>query len=792
MSEPMPEPVYNGGPWGPAMDVILSLFPIAILLYTTLKSNPLPTTQSLPLAALLIWFVRIAYLQSDPLETCALAILGFFSAITPITIVAGAIYLFEAMESTRCLDWMRARMKELSSGHPVAEVMLIGWAFAYMIEGASGFGTPAALASPMLMGMGHPKLETVVCLLLMNTFATVFGAVGTPIWFGLGGTLRKDEARLKAVGIRAALVTCIASFLLVPLVVSILVPRKVVRKNLIFVMLSIASIAIPSVAIASFSYDFPSLVGGSLGLVITAGLIKYKVGLRPAEISPDDGLDPAVEPPGVTSVEEEEDVEAAAEAERGAGAGAGAGAANPHPSMEQLDGSGAGSSSRGGAKKANDLELENMSAHARVKHPSAAAVSELPARADTDAEDHEDASPPELAWQTSASKRAGAGNRAPDVKYVDLRQAESQSSMKRKGSITDPLAIAVKAEKSAVHALGRMMPLWLTVLLLMLTRIEEIGIKGVFKDQSNLSINWDLGNLGRFWLSYSGVVGLSHILRAGDPNPPEGAFGHTVNWSYEILYVPFVIPFVIAGTAALLLYRDQLKTPPKQIVLTVVGRMVKPSISLFGALALVQMMRGTRGDLGTPAYLVGVILSDALSYGWLVLAAPLGILGSFFSGSTTVSNLTFGDVQKVAAQQLGLHVESLLALQTCGATMGNAGAARRRRRALRSRGVRGAARRAAAARSPRAPHARSRPAPPPRDPRPAPAPPPSTRSSLPQQHHCRVRGRRAERARRRADEAHRPDCRPLLRDRHARPHPLPLRQQHCVDIGCIGEARCTH
>jgi lactate permease len=48
-----------------------------------------------------------------------------------------------------------------------------------MVEGASGFGTPVALGAPMLISTGHPKFESVVVLLIFNTFATVWGAVGT-------------------------------------------------------------------------------------------------------------------------------------------------------------------------------------------------------------------------------------------------------------------------------------------------------------------------------------------------------------------------------------------------------------------------------------------------------------------------------------------------------------------------------------------------------------------------------------------------------------------------------------
>lgn len=69
---------------------------------------------------------------------------------------------------------MMARVRSLSSGHPVAEVFLIGWAFVYMIEGASGFGTPVALAAPMLVSLGHPPVESITCCLITDTLATVY------------------------------------------------------------------------------------------------------------------------------------------------------------------------------------------------------------------------------------------------------------------------------------------------------------------------------------------------------------------------------------------------------------------------------------------------------------------------------------------------------------------------------------------------------------------------------------------------------------------------------------------
>jgi lactate permease len=48
----------------------------------------------------------------------------------------------------------------------------------------------------------------------------------------------------------------------------------------------------------------------------------------------------------------------------------------------------------------------------------------------------------------------------------------------------------------------------------------------------------------------------------------------------------------------------------------------------------------------------------------------LGALGAFFSGSATVSNLTFAGIQDSIAHTLGFEATSILALQSVGAAMG--------------------------------------------------------------------------------------------------------------------------
>jgi hypothetical protein len=112
------------GPWGDFMDVALCLAPIIFLLRVTVKRHPMSTTRSLPSAALFMWLVRLMYLGSDPLLTSAAVVLGLHEALTPLSIIAGTMMLFETMEATYCLPYLMREMKALTGGHPVAELML--------------------------------------------------------------------------------------------------------------------------------------------------------------------------------------------------------------------------------------------------------------------------------------------------------------------------------------------------------------------------------------------------------------------------------------------------------------------------------------------------------------------------------------------------------------------------------------------------------------------------------------------------------------------------------------------
>ena len=60
-------------------------------------------------------------------------------------------------------------------------LVVIGFCFGALLEGISGFGTPVAITSSLLILIGFPAMEALVFVLIFNTAPVAFGALGAPV-----------------------------------------------------------------------------------------------------------------------------------------------------------------------------------------------------------------------------------------------------------------------------------------------------------------------------------------------------------------------------------------------------------------------------------------------------------------------------------------------------------------------------------------------------------------------------------------------------------------------------------
>ncbi|WP_373778379.1 L-lactate permease [Glaesserella sp.] len=263
------------------MALFLSIFPIVLLIYLMVKRNALPSYIALPLIAALVLVIQLFYFGTDFNLVSANIVSALISVLTPITVIFGAILFNRFSEVSGATNTLRKWLGNINP-NPIAQLMIIGWAFAFMIEGASGFGTPAAIAAPILVGLGFNPIKVAMLALVMNSVPVSFGAVGTPTWFGLG-PLQLGEEQILEIGSMTALIHAFAAFVIPVMALRFVVSGKEIRQNIVFIYISIFSCVLPYLLLAQVNYEFPSLVGGAMGLLLSIFFANKGVGLAKVE-----------------------------------------------------------------------------------------------------------------------------------------------------------------------------------------------------------------------------------------------------------------------------------------------------------------------------------------------------------------------------------------------------------------------------------------------------------------------------------------------------------------------------
>ncbi|MCJ8141523.1 L-lactate permease [Ancylobacter sp. A5.8] len=231
--------------------------------------------------ALFVWGVSANRVIASSLQ-------GLIQTIGLLWIIFGAILLLNTLKHSGAISTIRAGFTSISPDRRV-QVILIAWLFGSFIEGASGFGTPAAVAAPLMVAVGFPAMAAVVFGMMIQSTPVSFGAVGTPLIVGVQTGLDQAAitARLTEAGSswqaffhvitsEVAIIHAICGTLM-PLFLIVVMTRFFGRNKSWTEGLSIAPFAIlgafamtiPYVASAVFlGAEFPSLIGGLVGLAL--------------------------------------------------------------------------------------------------------------------------------------------------------------------------------------------------------------------------------------------------------------------------------------------------------------------------------------------------------------------------------------------------------------------------------------------------------------------------------------------------------------------------------------------
>lgn len=500
------------------MLALMAFVPILVIIILMAGMN-WPAKKAVPAGWLLAAVIALAFWKMDFTSVMGASLFGALKGFDVLVIIFGAILLMNTLDESGAMSTIKNGFMGVTKDRRI-QAIIIGWMFGAFIEGAAGFGTPAALAGPLLVGLGFPPLAAAMVALVFNSTPVSFGCVGTPI-FGamstLAGNLTAAGAPISAEVYKMGLTQYVALThticgTFIPLMGVCFLTRffgedRSIKHGLAaapFAIFAGLCFTIPYVATAwLFGPEFPSLVGSLLGLPIL--LIAARSGFLA----------------------------------------------------------------------------------------------------------------PGTPWD-----------------FVDSNKWEANWK-----SVVE--TASAKEEKAGMSMFMAWLPYVLIALILVLTRIPSLGIKGWITQQT---------------ITLPPVFGIANF-----------------KYSFQYLYLPGTIPFILVSLLMIPIHGmsgEQVFRAWKATFKKCSGAAIA---LLFGVGMTHLMLNSNMNPLGFDSMMVTMAKAAANIFGaaWPLVSPFVGILGAFISGSNTVSNVLFSSFQFDVATQLGLSHILINSLQVVGGAIGN-------------------------------------------------------------------------------------------------------------------------
>ncbi|MDY5956120.1 L-lactate permease [Frisingicoccus sp.] len=506
------------------MYAIIAFIPIIVTIIVMAGFN-WPAKIALPLAWLITSIVCLLAWKMNLITIAAHTIAGFLTSIDTIVIILGAILIMNTLKHSGAMKVINSMFTNISDD-PRIQMIIIGFMFGAFIEGAAGFGTPAALAAPLLISVGFPPLCAAMCALILNSTPVPFGAVGTPATtafnmvsseLAAAGVTDTEAWKLgltKWAAIPSAIICPIIIFITVTMMCMMYGKNKSIKyavEVIPYILMSAIAFCVPYLICAAFlGPEFPSLIGGLVALVIC--IVTAKKGIL-----------------------------------------------------------------------------------------------------------------------------------VPKSKFEFPAQSEWAEHWKATTAVQEDESMKVESNISPVMA---WVPYGLIAIILVVTRIPQIGIKGIL----NVS-------------TAPFAIGLKTI------------FGVEVNWAFKWAWNPGILPFILVALIIIPLHK--MKSESVKAAWKETGSMVGgAAIALLFGIAMVQLFKNSGAaynNSGMESMLIVMAngLADLFGKAYIIVAPIIGVIGAFISGSATVSNTLFSTLQYAAAVRLGLPTMLILAMQVLGGAMGN-------------------------------------------------------------------------------------------------------------------------
>ncbi len=249
-----------------------------------------PASRAMPISYVVALVLALFIWQISFAQVAAATINGLVVAGSLIFIIFGAILMLNTLQQSGAMQSIRQGFSDITPDRRI-QVIIVAWLFGSFIEGAAGFGTPAAVAVPLMVGLGFPAMAAVVAGMIIQSTPVSFGALGTPILVGVNTGLSADPGMLQYamdrgfdewrqflsfIAVKVALIHMLAGTFIPLIVVAVMTHYFGKNRSFAeglkiwkFALFAAFAMTIPYFIVANLlGPEFPSILGGLAGLAI--------------------------------------------------------------------------------------------------------------------------------------------------------------------------------------------------------------------------------------------------------------------------------------------------------------------------------------------------------------------------------------------------------------------------------------------------------------------------------------------------------------------------------------------
>ncbi|NCC71218.1 L-lactate permease, partial [bacterium] len=134
------------------IEILLAFIPFVLIIVFLIFLN-MKAFKVMFLAYVLTFIILFFYWKSSLEILFASSLRGFIMSLEVFLIILSVLFLYYLMKNTGKLEILKNFLENISSDKQI-QIILIAWFLVSFFEGIAGFGTPAAIAAPLLVLLG--------------------------------------------------------------------------------------------------------------------------------------------------------------------------------------------------------------------------------------------------------------------------------------------------------------------------------------------------------------------------------------------------------------------------------------------------------------------------------------------------------------------------------------------------------------------------------------------------------------------------------------------------------------